>query len=463
MSQQFLLNYAQAISELNRHWEPHSGQVPIGQAMFMYGYESLFVQCGRKFGKTEIGIYLAWLIAKVFPGSPIYYVAPFSVQAREIVWRPGRMQHFGPREWLQSDPNNTDMSLTFKNGSFIKCDGSENYERHRGTFYKFCIYEEFKDHRPEFYRAMRPNASVLQGIDLFIGSPPDRDCDYVDVMKEHKEQKDKFHLHAPTWTNPHISREWLRREKEQLYRKGDGDVWEREYAAIYVKGGASKVFPMLNENMVVDDGVMRAQIRRERKDIEWLYVTDPGVASVFGGIAVAYNRHTKKIRVVREIYESDQKLITVKQIGRRIISQMEELHDDRDDFFCVYDEAETWFASEMLDHFGIHFAPTRKSANKKERGISLLKDIMLGGLIEFSNACPFIFKELDNYFKDKNGNIPKVGDHLIDCLRYTLASLNYEMNEGQKWEEEEKDDLPRRHTIERDLEDLGVDWEDKWS
>jgi hypothetical protein len=37
------------------------------------------------------------------------------------------------------------------------------------------------------------------------------------------------------------------------------------------------------------------------------------------------------------------------------------------------------------------------------------------------------------------------------------------MNEGEKWEEEEKDDLPRRHTIERDLEDLGVDWEDKWS
>jgi hypothetical protein len=176
-------------------------------------------------------------------------------QAREIVWADPRVETFGPREWLlpgSRGVNNTELRLNFINGSFIKVDGSDNYNKYRGVRYKAAVYDEYKDHRPEFRKAMRPNASVLNGWDVFMGSPPEMECDYLTLADEHQSGVDptKFFYHAPTWQNPHISRAWLRDERSGLYRRNEGDEWEREYAARYVPGGASKIFPMLNRTFV---------------------------------------------------------------------------------------------------------------------------------------------------------------------------------------------------------------------
>ena len=461
----YLHIYAEIITKLTEKWTPHQGQINVGQFFFRDEIKSIFVQCGRKWGKTELALYLLWRVAWQYPGSPCYFIAPFQKQAKEIVWADPRIKNFGPREWLldgSSGINNTEMRLNFKNGSFIKVDGSDNYEAYRGPRFKICVYEEYKDHRPEFRRAMRPNAAVLDGLEIFIGSPPDRECDYTIVAEDHRTDPDKAFYHAPTTENPHISKDWLEKEKRDLYARGEGDVWEREYEARFVKGGASKIFPMIGKEIIRPHAEIMQSLFRDRKKLQWAWFADPAAASCFAVLFIAVNPYTKQIYALDEIYETDQGKMSVKQIGKEIIAKRNELYDDREWDIEGYDEAETWFRNEWIDNFPDEggLQPSHKALNDKDSGLSLIKDILLAGKLTMSDRCKKTFWEMDNYFKDKNGKIPKSNDHIIDNARYLLASLGYELNTKQEYIESKDEDF-RGESLESSLKSKinDTDWE----
>jgi hypothetical protein len=106
----------------------------------------------------------------------------------------------------------------------------------------------------------------------------------------------------------------------------------------------------------------------------------------------------------------------------------------------------------MLDNFDEHFEPSMKSANSKDSGLTLIKDIILQGKLHISDRCIKTFWELDNYYKDKNGNIPKKDDHLIDNFRYLLAALHYSLPEARAPEEP---NIENRTRIRDDFPNLG--------
>ena len=165
----YRLHLATGIEALHRKWTPHPAQVELGRALLSGGFLDVFGQCGRNFGKTELVGYLTWRYAFTFPRSENYYFAPYMKQAREIMWASRRIQDFGPKDWIESI-NNTEMRITFKNGSFIKLDGSDNVDAYRGVKPKgLTIYDEFKDFRPEFHEAYDPNRAAFNSPLLIIG------------------------------------------------------------------------------------------------------------------------------------------------------------------------------------------------------------------------------------------------------------------------------------------------------
>lgn len=439
-----LTHYFNTVTELSKDWEAHPGQRMLCRKLFLENKKSLFVQCGRKWGKTEIILYFLWRYAQERPGASCYYISPYQKQSKEIIWANKRVHNFGPRDWLHEGSigiNNTELRINFKNGSFIKCDGSDNYESYRGVEPHILIMEEYKDHRPEFMEGMRPNLAVYNAPTIFIGTPPEEDDHFFWIdADEHKDHKDKFFYQAPTWENPHIDREWLGQEKKRLYSRGEGDVWEREYGAARVKGGASKIFPMLNKDIVKPHHDVMASIYRDRRKLDWFVWTDPAAASCFGAIYIAINPYTKHIYALDEIYEKKQEELTVKRVGKRIVDMRNELFLDRDKKWRQgYDEAETWFANEMLDHFDEYFEPTQKMKSDKVTGLTLLKDVMLQGRLTISDRCKNLYWELDHYRKDKNGKIPKENDHLIDCFRYVLDASFYTLVEKTEEKREESE------------------------
>lgn len=446
-----LQRIASGLKLLHSKWTPHPAQVTIGKALLYEHSRDIMAVCGRNFGKSELMAYLLWRWAWTYPGSENYYFAPFMKQAREIMWASRRIQSFGPWEWVES-VNDTEMRIRFNNGSFIKLEGSDNDQALRGIKPRgLVIYDEYKDFRPEFHDAMDPNRAAYDAPLLVIGTPPEFE-NHFNVMQEdfEKSPKKRF-FRFPTEANPHIQRSWLEQKKLELYARGDGDQWEREYMALNVRGGSRSIFPMLSRDAhVMPHSRMVQLIHRDRRKLEWLAWADPAGASCFAVLFVAINPYTRDVYVLDEIYETSQAQMTVKLIGQRILDKSAELFDQADAWRFGYDEAETWFRNEMLDHFNLHFEPTQKAKSDKTTGIALIKDTLLAGKLHLSDRCVKLYWEMDGYRKDPNGKIPKLNDHALDCLRYILGASYYSLNPTEEVIKE-RDPMWRGAKIEDDF------------
>jgi len=461
--EQNLSHYTKIINGLHKNWSAHPGQVRVGKALFNDGAKDIFVEAGRNWGKTELVSYCLWRYANMYPGSENYYFSPFMKQSREILWASKRLQRFGPKEWI-TKINDQETRIRFTNESFIKLDGSDNVDAYRGVKPRgLIIFDEFKDFRPEFYEAFDPNRVAHNIPIIIIGTPPDRECQFLEIAKEFRESPNKSYFHAPTSENPYIDKSWLENKRQTYIDRGEEDVWQREYLANYVPGGISKIFPMLNRTHVMKHEDLMGEIKPDMKKLHYYLAADPAAATTFAIIFAAINPYTKKIYILDEIYESDQQKMSVDQIGRRFLEKREELWS-RGEWMQVYDEAATWFKNEMFDRYEEFFQPTQKALNKKDNGLSLIKDILLGNHIVISDRCVNLYKELDNYYKDKTGKIPKLNDHGIDDLRYILGAAYYELNPSFEYKEKE-DERFRSARISDDfpgLDDAGDEMPENW-
>ena len=446
-----LEHYARIIKALNSCFKPHDGQVKVGRALFQEQVKDIFVEAGRSWGKTYLMSYLLWRWAILNPGSQNYYFAPYMKQAREIIWANGILKNFGPREWI-GEENNTEMRIPFNNGSFIKADGSDNVNAYRGVKPNgLIIFDEFKDFREEFFEAFDPNRSAFDAPLIIIGTPPGRECQFTKIRDEFKANPSRRYFHGPSTENPYISPQWLENKRQELIARDEEDVWQREYLAMQVSGGATKILPMISKAIVRPHAEILNKINRDRKRLEWILFADPAASSTFAVLFCAHNPYTKELYLLDELYEQDQAKMTVKTLGSAIISKRKEI-DDRYEWRQGYDEAASWFQNEMLDNFDEHFEPSMKHANSKDSGLTLIKDIILQGKLLISERCIKTFWEMDNYYKDKNGNIPKKDDHLIDNFRYILAALHYSLPEARAPEEPNYENRTR---IKNDFPNLG--------
>lgn len=430
---QNLANYIDTINALHERWTPHEDQVLVGRKLFKEDIRNIFIQCGRKWGKTEIILYFLWRWAQLNANSSCYYISPYFKQSKEIIWANKRIQNFGPKEWLlegSSGQNSTELRLNFKNGSFIKLDGSDNWTAYDGVTPHMVVYEEFRDFRSEFHERMSPNLAVNNAPLIIIGTPPNREGQYTELVEEFKNSDDSFWFKAPSWRNPHISKEWLKRQKQKLIDRGEIDVWQREYGAEFVKGGSSSIFPMWSDSMIKTHNQILQELERDKSKLQYIVCADPGTASVTAVLFMAYNPYNSKVYLLDEIYCTDPKQNTVNNIGAQIISKLRKLNPriEPEDWVSVCDEAASWFIAEMSDRFDFAFMPTQKHLNKKEQGLSLIKDSMLLNLFIVSDSCKKTVWEIENYVKDDKGKIPKEDDHQIDNIRYGLGISGYSLN-----------------------------------
>lgn len=422
---------AQGIDALHRIWTPHPAQVEIGRPLIRGESKEVFAQCGRNLGKTELVSYLLWRFAWTYAGSENYYFAPYMKQAREILWASRRVQTFGPESWVK-EINNTEMRVTFQNGSFIKLDGSDNVDAYRGVKPRgLSVFDEFKDFRAEFYDAYDPNRAAFNSPLMIIGTPPELDGQFTKLAAEFANDKTKRFFQFPTSANPHIAKSWLERKKAELYAMGEGDKWEREYEAKFVPGGSSSIFPMLSRKAMRPHSELMAELYRDRKKLEWILWADPAGASCFAVLFCAVNPYSKRIYCLDEIYELSQQEMTVGRIWPRIKKTRDDLWDEAE-WRQGYDEASTWFANEVLDAFGEGLEPTQKMKSDKLTGLSLIKDALLQGKLVLSDRCQKLYWEMERYRKDDSGKVPKKDDHLIDCLRYVFDSLPYSIKQEEE-------------------------------
>lgn len=457
MSVQAAIAHAEIIGKLNAVWTPHTAQTIILQRIFRDESKVTFVECGRKFGKTELIALFLWRRALTVPGG-YYYLAPEQKQAREIIWASRRIQSFGPQEFIQSI-NATEMRIWFTNGSFIKIDGSDNFNSYRGIEPHGAAYDEFRDFRPEFHKAMSPNFGVYNAPLLICGTPPEQlELEHYDALKRESEERGSY-FNFPSWANPHFSRNWLEEERLKLIARGESDIWEREYGARRVFGGSLSIFPMFDRKRHVRPHQdLLAAAWRDKKKLHWQAVADPGNATVFCVNFRAINLYTREVYHLDEIYERQQSETSTSKMVPRVRAKLEELCPGYEaygiEWDLIYDEAATWFSVEASNSFDMQWHPTHKSLRNKDDGLSLMKDQMLHMKFLISDSCVQGIKEIEGYMKDpKNGKPLKKNDHYIDTCRYgnDFSGLDLE----NTLEPEKPDPLyqPRFKTMEQDRRD----------
>lgn len=445
----------------------------------------VFVECGRKFGKTEYMMYFLSRIAMTIPNAALYYIAPFTNQAGELLWHNGRLPNFFPdwkKEKYQIRCRNSDYRIMFGfNGSFIKLAGADNYEAYRGVNPHGIGYEEFKDHHPMFHKGMRPNLLTHKAPLLVIGTPPETvDNQFCRMADYAKKNKNQAWFNFPTWANPHVDLQWLREEKEELFELGNEDEWFREYCAKRVKSGKKQIFGRFDDNVhILPYKIAMKMIERTRRDWSFYCTADPASGSTFAILFTAIHKYKKVVIHLDEIYEkTPANMATSKMMegveeteNRGVLKVIEEIHPWYEDWTFTYDEAALWFANEVLDNYGeshpeINFIPTCKSEiskkakpNDAKPGTGLINDQIAANKFFMTDRCKNFKFEINNYVKDDKGKVPKENDHLIDNARYTNQAANYSLPKEQRPEEKDKDEMKRAHSPRDDYEEESKEYD----
>ncbi len=384
---------ASIISDLNSVFSPHLGQVPIGKALFAENKKLVIVQCGRKFGKTDVLIYCLYRWALLNPQTFSYYITPYKDQIRDILWANGRLPNFLPdnlaKKYIKSI-NNTDFRIVFNNGSFIKADGSDNYEKLRGySATGLVCLDELKDIKDEFYAAFEPNLAITDAPLLGVGTPAyDDDNLFTKLGERAAATETGAFFNFPSHMNPYISADYLKRKEEEYRERGEYDVFQVEFLAKRVKIGSKYIFPMLKKSMVKKHEEIMEHLNANRKDYDFFTGYDPGSAKCFAVGMFAIHRFDKHIIAIDEIYATKLGQNSVRQIVPVALNKFKEINPNNDDWMDCYDYAAAWFASEIAFEYEDYphpLIPCQKDLKNKEGKISLIKDILLNNLITFSD------------------------------------------------------------------------------
>lgn len=240
----------------------HPGQRAVISAVRDDKCQYTYYRAGRKGAKTTTGIDVAWLLANEAPNRVGYLCYPTIAQGIEVVWEERRLQTCDQKDdsmfdkWVEKVDDSRHI-LRFANGSFVKLIGTWTEARGRGTQPDFLIYDEFQDCNPEYIEAMDANlAAKAHAQCVMMGTPPKKRNHYEDWWDRISNHPRGKVFHYTSYDNiklPHL-KEWLDNKKLELIKAGKEDVWLREYMAELCYSSSDRVLPdakFINEQEIL--------------------------------------------------------------------------------------------------------------------------------------------------------------------------------------------------------------------
>lgn len=430
------------LAEIYRSWSPHPVQIQILNKLFSGKYKEIFVSCGRKMGKTEVTLCAAWHTALEKPGSTIFYITPSREDGRRILWHNNRLSGFGPEsEILRIDNENS--ILHFKNGSMIVLLGSGKYSSASGLTPDLAIFDEYAEINPDFVVEFDPNRAVHNCPVLYIGTLPLVDArnreGYFEKMKQCKEDPEGYVASYPSWANPYVSKEFLKKKKAELFSKGLDYLWYLQYASKYVVGGKNAIFPMFKKDKhVYKDGTNPC-----KSEVELHICIKPSNTTKSGALFISYDPETKKVNVLDEYYTQDVDKLSTQNIIPVLQEKANKIKNiSFSKWTKVSSKRSPWFSLEASQYYNVAMFPTSATVeSNEEHGISLMKDMFTYDMIQINEKCKNFINEVQYYVVNSKGNLKGNADTLINCFRYFLDISYYDMKEIIK---DKSPKLPKR-------------------
>lgn len=383
------------------------------------------VRAGRKFGKTTFALKKAldWL-AK--PGSTVWFISPTYRQGKLIAW--SEFKRLIPNEALGKKPNDTDLTITLKNGSQLFIMGSDDPDSLRGPAPTGVIFEEAAFHRREaWYEVVRPNLIPKKAPALFIGTPKGFNWMF-DLESEAKKEiaagsKEWALFHFSVYDNPYNDR----KEIEDA-RKGcdTEEVWKQEYLAEF-ESSVGRVFSTFSDLRHVEKIEWPSGTFDCWRSVDWGMRDD--TAGLWGFV------RNKRLYVYREYAENNMSAPAQAEVIKNMTTSREKVvrtaisHD-------AAKEDPTMKGLTVMWHFrqaGI--TPLGPSSRDKKSSRAMIQQLLHENRIVIdSEKCPKLRKQIMKYeWKDTAMEKPDDAgnDDLVDSLHYLVEMLQFELFLGK--------------------------------
>lgn len=405
------------VASFLRDWENcrdrHPGQKEVLNAIFENQMQYVFYRAGRKGAKTTTGIDVAWRLGNTAPNRVGYLCYPTITQGIEVVWEERRLQTCDQKtdymldKYVEKVDDNKHL-IRFTNGSFVKLIGTWTEARGRGTQPDFIIFDEFQDCNPDYIEAMDANLAAKEHAQcLIMGTPPKKRNQYEEWLARVENNPRGKVFHYTSYDNvklPHLH-EWLNNKKIELIRAGKEDVWLREYMAELCYSSADRILPDAKfiepseaENIIkhfnyMDRVPVLAASVHPSYFVAIYAILIPGKTIVILDHLVIPQVWDKAFL---EIYPMlGEKAKTLQNLCHKRMRQL------------VWDESES-FVDVVKG-----FTKCRKDFKWQDRGLPLLREMMVKGKIHFSREVADFGLECQNLLieetdKERQKNYPHI-------------------------------------------------------
>lgn len=430
----------------------------------------IILMCGRKYSKTHQTNYfqaheaLSFSDFDTVPDPTVYYVMPTATQASEINWR--RLVKFLPdvvsvpgigKVKIIKKLRKSELEIELFNGVRLKMVGSTGVSKDslRGGEPIACVYDEMKDHHPDFHIAMRPNFGPNQTKVLMVGSPPyldelERgDCEaYQNILRECKIRQEKFgdsFIYNKSGAEnplPNVAKEF-ELEKEMAYSSGDPQKiaqFQCEFEGMLVYSNKTNNMVTISEDDLVDPRKVEREVIENHRDCVFGAMFDAGGSTRWASLVYAINKLSGKLYILDAAVlsgrsnEDAQFFSHTKFFGlvmNRILQM--ELPVSLNDFVFHKDSDSSAFEHNIGnsdEYSGVIVLPVNKNRFKKMEGFSLIKDLKDNGQLILSQKATVIASEFKAMELDASGYPKKRFDDATDCLRYILFMFDYLLKAG---------------------------------
>jgi hypothetical protein len=139
--------------------------------MPLHDRKTRFMSCvaHRRCGKTVACVHELNKQATLTPKARFAYIAPHYVQAKDVAWDYLK-QAAAPIPGVHF--NESELKVTYPNGSTVRLYGADNYDRLRGIALWGVVLDEYGDMDPRAWKeVIRPALADHKGWAIFIGTP----------------------------------------------------------------------------------------------------------------------------------------------------------------------------------------------------------------------------------------------------------------------------------------------------
>ena len=199
---------------------------------------------GRRFGKTFLAVTELAKFSR-YPKKKCWYVAPTYRMAKDIVWHE-LVDKLTQHKWIKKT-NNSDLSITLRNGSTISLRGADNENSLRGVGLDFLVMDEFADIKEHtWYEVLRPTLSDKNGAAFFCGTPRGYGNWSYNLFSKEAENWASFQF--TTLDGGQVSANEIEQAKAAL----DDRTFQQEYMASFVNYAGQIYYNFDRKENVID-------------------------------------------------------------------------------------------------------------------------------------------------------------------------------------------------------------------